>query len=168
MHDQANNGNIMFLAGARVDSSNVVHFDVSDDTGHTWHGNANVLIFAFKNNMSTWVMETITGVNWAQLHAHRRIDLRRGMRQGSGRWRDNHAASDRWRWLDVAADRGIELRAIRERLESRAGRRHIRSRCRERDPHARSTMAQAITGQARAICLRFTRPLAAPRPRSSL
>ena len=66
MHDQADNSNIMFLAGAYVDSSNVVHFNVSDDSGHTWHGNANVLVFAVKNNMSSWTFETVGGASWME------------------------------------------------------------------------------------------------------
>lgn len=66
MHDQAPNGNIMFLVGAFVDSGGVVHFNVGDDSGHTWHGNANVLIFAFQNNMGTFTTETVEGAVWAE------------------------------------------------------------------------------------------------------
>jgi hypothetical protein len=66
IHDQAESPNIMFLAGANVDSGGVVHVDVSDDTGHTWHGNASVLIFAYQNNMGTFTTETVSGANWAE------------------------------------------------------------------------------------------------------
>lgn len=59
MHDQAPDGNIMFFAGAYVDSSMVVHFNVSDNSGHTWHGNAAVLVFAWKNNMGTVTSENL-------------------------------------------------------------------------------------------------------------
>jgi hypothetical protein len=59
IHDQAPTGNIMFLAGAYVDSDLVVHVNASDDSGHTWHGNASVLVFAWKNNMDTVTSETL-------------------------------------------------------------------------------------------------------------
>ena len=65
MHDQAPNGNIMFLAGATVDSGGVVRFNVSDDSGHARHGNVNVLIFAFQNNMGSFTIEIVDGAVWA-------------------------------------------------------------------------------------------------------
>jgi hypothetical protein len=66
MHDQASNGNTMFLAGAYVDAGGVVHFNVSDDSGHTWHGNANVLVFAYQNNMGTFTKTAVGGAKWAE------------------------------------------------------------------------------------------------------
>lgn len=67
MHDQAHTGHVIHLAGARVDSSNVVHFDASDGSGNTWHGNAKILVFAYRNNGAGWATETITGVQWAHV-----------------------------------------------------------------------------------------------------
>jgi hypothetical protein len=67
MHDQPENGNIMFLAGAYVDENLTIHFDVSDDTGHTWHGYAAVLVFAWKNNMGTVTTETLGGASWMEI-----------------------------------------------------------------------------------------------------
>lgn len=66
IHDQAENGNIMFMAGADVDAGGVVHVNVSDHTGHTWHGNGNVLAFAYKNNAGTFTTETVSGATWAK------------------------------------------------------------------------------------------------------
>jgi hypothetical protein len=42
----------------------VVHLNCSDDSGHVWHGNASVLIYAWKNNMGTVTSETIDGVTY--------------------------------------------------------------------------------------------------------
>ena len=68
MHDGPTSGsNIAFMMGAYVDSSMVVHYDVSDHTGHTWHGNAQVLIFAWKNNMGTVTTQALGGGNWMEI-----------------------------------------------------------------------------------------------------
>jgi hypothetical protein len=37
----------------------IVHFNVSDDSGHTWGGNVVVLMFAWKNNMGTVTTEPL-------------------------------------------------------------------------------------------------------------
>jgi hypothetical protein len=78
IHDQAFNSNIMFIAGAYVDSGGVVHVDVSDHTGHTWHGNASVLLFCWQNNMGTVATETVSGASWIK------IVLSNGMKFGAG------------------------------------------------------------------------------------
>lgn len=66
-HDQVDSGNIMFLIGAYVDSSMVVHLNTCDDSGHVWHGNAAVLVFAWQNNMGTVVSETVGGNPWIHI-----------------------------------------------------------------------------------------------------
>lgn len=66
IHDQPPSSHIMYFAGAFVDADGVVHVDVSDNTGHTWHGNASVLAFAFQNNMGTFTTETVDGAKWAE------------------------------------------------------------------------------------------------------
>jgi hypothetical protein len=78
IHDQPANGNIMFIAGAYVDSGGVVHVDVSDHTGHTWHGNASVFLFCWQNNMGTVATETVGGASWIK------IVLSNGMKFGAG------------------------------------------------------------------------------------
>ena len=60
VHDQYPNGNIMHLVGAYVDDSQVVHVVTSDNVGNIWHGNASVLVFAWKNNMGTVVTEAVS------------------------------------------------------------------------------------------------------------
>jgi hypothetical protein len=52
--------------GAYVDSSLQVHLNYKDGDGNVWHGNAAVLVFAWKNNMSTWTTQTLSGATWAQ------------------------------------------------------------------------------------------------------
>jgi hypothetical protein len=52
--------------GAYVDSSQAVHLNFKDGEGNVWHGNATVLVFAWKNNMETWTTETLGGAIWAQ------------------------------------------------------------------------------------------------------
>jgi len=61
VHDQPFTGHNMYVVGASVDSSLGVHVEASDDAGNTWHGNARVLVFAWKNNMSTVTSATLTG-----------------------------------------------------------------------------------------------------------
>lgn len=68
IHDQAVDGsNVMAIGGAYVDDSNVVHVDMVDDEGHVWHGNAAVLVFAWKNNMGTVVVEAVGGGTWMKI-----------------------------------------------------------------------------------------------------
>jgi hypothetical protein len=64
-HDADENSNDAHWVGAYVDSEQVAHHTYKDGEGHIWHGNAAVLIFAWKNNMSSWTTETLTGVSWA-------------------------------------------------------------------------------------------------------
>lgn len=64
IHDQPSNGHIMYFAGAHVDGGLGVHVDVSDSAGHTWHGNASVFVFAWKNNMGTVTTQTLGGGTW--------------------------------------------------------------------------------------------------------
>ena len=52
--------------GAYVDSSQAVHLNYKDGEGNVWHGNAKVLVFAWKNNMGTWTTQTLGGNTWAQ------------------------------------------------------------------------------------------------------
>lgn len=82
IHDQAESPHIMFLAGAYIDSGGVVHVDVSDDAGNTWHGNASVLIFAYQNNMGTFTTETVSGAKWAK------CVLSDGQKFGVGVWKN--------------------------------------------------------------------------------
>jgi len=66
IHDQPESSHIMYFAGAYVDASGVVHVQVSDNTGHTWSGNASVLAFAFQNNGGGFTTETVSGAKWAE------------------------------------------------------------------------------------------------------
>jgi hypothetical protein len=52
--------------GAYVDSSLIVHLNYKDGEGNVWHGNAAVMVFAWKNNISTWTTQTLGGATWAQ------------------------------------------------------------------------------------------------------
>jgi hypothetical protein len=52
--------------GAFVDSSQVVHLNYKDGEANVWHGNASVLVFAWKNNIGTWTTQTLGGNSWAQ------------------------------------------------------------------------------------------------------
>jgi hypothetical protein len=53
--------------GAYVDAEMVVHYDVTDGSGNHWHGNAQVLVFAWKNNMGTVTTQALGGGNWMQI-----------------------------------------------------------------------------------------------------
>jgi len=77
-HDMPHSSHIMYFCGAYVDASNVVHLDASDNTGHTWHGNAAVLVFAWQNNMGTVTTETVSGASWME------IVLSNGKKFGAG------------------------------------------------------------------------------------
>jgi hypothetical protein len=69
IHDMPPSGNIMFLVGAYVDAEMVVHLNCSDDSGHIWHGNAAVMVFAWKNNMGTVTSQTlgVDPVTWLSI-----------------------------------------------------------------------------------------------------
>ncbi|MDE3162515.1 MAG: hypothetical protein KGL64_04575 [Acidobacteriota bacterium] len=55
------------MYGANVDSSLGVHFTYSDFNGNLWHGNAQVLVFAWKNNMGTVVKTAIGTATWIEI-----------------------------------------------------------------------------------------------------
>jgi hypothetical protein len=55
------------IVGVNVDSGGTVHFTYNDGAGNTWHGNAAVLVFAWKNNMGTVVTETVGAGKWAEI-----------------------------------------------------------------------------------------------------
>ncbi|MDR3723259.1 MAG: hypothetical protein P4K83_02065 [Terracidiphilus sp.] len=57
-------GFYFWIAGAYIDANNVVHVDASDNVGHIWHGNASVLVFAWKNNKGTVTSETLGSATW--------------------------------------------------------------------------------------------------------
>jgi hypothetical protein len=63
-HDMTHSSHIMYMIGAYVDSNMMVHLNASDNNSDVWHGNASVLVFAWKNNMSTITTETDGGVSW--------------------------------------------------------------------------------------------------------
>jgi hypothetical protein len=52
--------------GAYVDDAQAVHLNYKDQYGNIWHGNAAVLVFAWKNNMETVTTETLSGCEWMQ------------------------------------------------------------------------------------------------------
>lgn len=66
-HDAITGGNDAHGVAAFVDSSQVVHLNYQDGESHVWHGNACVLIFAWKNNMGTVITEALTGTNWMHI-----------------------------------------------------------------------------------------------------
>ena len=65
-HDGEPTTNHAHWVGAYVDSSQVAHGNFKDGEGNVWHCNVAVLIFAWKNNMSTITTETLSGGNWMQ------------------------------------------------------------------------------------------------------
>jgi len=68
MHDGPTNGhNVAHMMGAYVDSGLVVHYDITDCSGNDWHGNASVLVFAWKNNMGTVTTQALSGGNWMEI-----------------------------------------------------------------------------------------------------
>ncbi len=68
MHDGPTSGNnVAHMMGAYVDSTQIVHYDVTDGSGNHWYGNASVLVFAWKNNMGTVTTQALTGSNWMQV-----------------------------------------------------------------------------------------------------
>lgn len=66
IHDMPSSGNVMYLAGAYIDSNMVVHVNCADNTGHVWHGNAAVLVFAWQNNLGTVTTETDGTATWVK------------------------------------------------------------------------------------------------------
>jgi hypothetical protein len=60
------NGNHAHWVGAYVDDAQVVHLNYKDGAGNVWHGNASVLVFAWKNNMGSVTTETLGGGTWMQ------------------------------------------------------------------------------------------------------
>jgi len=63
-HDSPQNWKNAQSVGAFVDSSQIVHFNYIDSNAAAWHGNADILVFAWKNNMGTVTTETVGGGNW--------------------------------------------------------------------------------------------------------
>jgi hypothetical protein len=59
-------GNQAHWVGAYVDDVQAVHCNYKDGSGNVWHGNAAVLVFAWKNNMGSITTETLSGGNWMQ------------------------------------------------------------------------------------------------------
>jgi hypothetical protein len=53
--------------GAFVDSNQKVWLNYKDGEGHVWHGDAAVLVFAWKNNMGTVTTETLGAGKWMQI-----------------------------------------------------------------------------------------------------
>jgi hypothetical protein len=60
------NGNHAHWVGAYVDDAQAVHLNYKDGEGHVWHGNASILVFAWKNNMGSVTTETLGGGAWMQ------------------------------------------------------------------------------------------------------
>jgi hypothetical protein len=61
-----NSGNNPRIVGADVDANLGVHFTFSDFNGNLWHGTAQVLVFAWQNNMGTVTTQALGGGNWMQ------------------------------------------------------------------------------------------------------
>ncbi len=55
------------MYGCNVDSTLMVHFTYSDFNGNLWHGNAQVLLFAWKNNAGTVTTTTIGTAKWIEI-----------------------------------------------------------------------------------------------------
>ena len=62
----SDDGNNAHWVGAYVDGDQVVHLNYKDGAGNVWHGNASVLVFAWKNNMGSITTEALDGGNWMQ------------------------------------------------------------------------------------------------------
>jgi hypothetical protein len=71
-------GDVMHSAGASVDGTNTVHVNMSDGSGHTWHGTASVLLFCWQNNMGSITTQTVDGASWIE------CTLSNGMKFGAG------------------------------------------------------------------------------------
>jgi hypothetical protein len=54
------------IYGAYVDNTQTVHFTYSDFAGNFWHGNAAVIVFAWKNNMGSVTTETLGTMEWME------------------------------------------------------------------------------------------------------
>ena len=68
MHDGPTSGsNVAHMLGAYVDANLMVHYDITDGSGNDWHGNASVLVFAWKNNMGTVTKQALGGGNWIEI-----------------------------------------------------------------------------------------------------
>lgn len=65
-HDGSPTSNHVHWVGAYVDSSQVAHLNYKDGQGNVWHGNASVLVFAWKNNIGSVTTQTLSGGNWMQ------------------------------------------------------------------------------------------------------
>lgn len=65
-HDGEPTGNHAHWVGAYVDDDQVVHVNFKDGEGNVWHGNATVLVFAWKNNMGSVTTETVGTGKWMQ------------------------------------------------------------------------------------------------------
>lgn len=64
-HDGTPTGNDAHGVASFVDPGTLeVHLNYQDGEGNIWHGNAKVIVFAWKNNMSTAITETDSGANW--------------------------------------------------------------------------------------------------------
>lgn len=59
----ASGGNQAHGVGASV-SGTTAHIYYQDGSGNVWHGNAQVLVFAWKNNGGTMAVQAITGGGW--------------------------------------------------------------------------------------------------------
>jgi hypothetical protein len=56
------------IVGAKVDpATGVVSCTYDDGAGNTWHGNAAVIVFAWKNNGGTVTTETVGNTNWMKV-----------------------------------------------------------------------------------------------------
>jgi hypothetical protein len=68
LHDGPTDGsNVAHMMGASVDAELGVHYNITDGSGNEWHGNASLLVFAWKNNIGTVVSQTIGGNPWIQI-----------------------------------------------------------------------------------------------------
>ncbi|HEX4039081.1 MAG TPA: Ig-like domain-containing protein [Acidobacteriaceae bacterium] len=96
-------GNQAHGVGAYVDSDGVVHLNYQDGEGHVWHGNANVLVFAWQNNTGTVTTQTFGGASWMLYNDATDMTLGVGM----GTFADGSALT-----LPTAAGAGNSLQAI--------------------------------------------------------
>jgi hypothetical protein len=100
-----NSGKNPRIVGANVDADLVVHFTFNDYGGHLWHGTAQVLVFAWRNNMGTVSTETLSdGGNWMA------CTLTNGKKFGAGLAK-NMADGATFK-LPAAAGDGVTLQAM--------------------------------------------------------